>query len=332
MRVLWSVLLLLLLVPSWSGEAPNRPLDPATPFFATPVAIREGSANRSVGRLTFLRGYRLTSRDPEFGGFSSIDVQGDRFTLLSDGGQIIRFRLNAMGRLSDRRIGALPSGPGTGWFKEDRDSESMVRDPATGTLWVGFENWNAIWRFAPGFAHGERGVFPRAMRDWPENGGPEAMVRLTNGRFLVFAEQQEGRGGHGRAALRFATDPTRRQPHPPERFTYLPPPGGFVPSDATQLDDGRVLLLNRAFSFGRGFEVAVTVIDPAAIRAGGVVRGTEISRFSGAVLHDNYEGVAVAREGGRPVLWIVSDDNQNAFQQTLLLEFALNAAPHTRGR
>jgi hypothetical protein len=174
------------------------------------------------------------------------------------------------------------------------------------------------------------------MRGWPHNGGAESTVRLRSGGFLVFAEEAKGPKGQGRVALRFAGDPTVDR-RPPERFVYLPPED-FVPSDATELPDGRIILLNRRFALPDGFEVAVTVIDPGLMRPGAVIKGLEVARFAGDVLHDNYEGIAVGRENGQPVLWIVSDDNQSIFQQSLLLEFALPglatqpAPPQRQGR
>jgi hypothetical protein len=322
MRLIWSVLLVLWLVPGWSTLSPREGLGSAARFTVTPVAIRGGSADRKVGRLTFLRGYRLTSPDPAFGGFSSLLVEGDRFTLLSDGGDIVRFRLDSAGHVANPWFGALPGGPGTGWVKEDRDSESMTRDPASGRIWVGFENYNQIWRYASGLARAERWVAPAAMRDWPSNGGPEAIVRLHDGRFVVFSEQQPGAHGQGRAALLFAGDPTAGN-RPPLRFTYLPP-RHYEPSDVAELPDGRLIVVNRRFSIGAWFTVVLTMVDPAAIRAGAMLKGTEIARFSDGVLHDNYEGVAVVRDRGNVNLWIVSDDNQSVFQQSLLLEFRLD--------
>lgn len=335
MRLVWSLLLVLLLVPGWSGVDPNSDLDPKVPFALSPVAIRKASTSRRVGQLGFVRGYRLTSNDPPFGGFSSLSIEGDRFTLLNDAGQFVRFRLDSKGRASERVIGKLPGGPGTGWEKVDRDSESMTRDPATGKIWVGFETSNEIWRYSADFAQPERHVQPGAMRDWPINGGAESMVRLRGGAFLVFAEQKgapgdKGRIG-GRIGLRFPGDPTVDH-RAPTRFVYLPP-HGTVPSDVTELPDGRLILLNRGFSFRDGFNVVVTIVDQHMIAPGATVRGQEIARFEGDVLHDNYEGIAVAMDRGQPVLWIVSDDNQSWFQQSLLLEFRLLPAPALpRGR
>lgn len=325
MRLFYSILLVLLLVPGWSGEAPNDHFDPHVPFRLVPVErIHANSADRRVGDLVFLRGYRLISSDPAFGGFSALTVEGDRFTLLSDGGDFIRFRLDSAGRDSDHGFGVLPGGPGSGWAKMERDSESMTRDPATGQIWAGFETYNQIWRYSPDFSRPEGRAKPPAMRGWPVNGGAESMVRLHDGRFLVLAERQFAPGNHGRVGLLFPGDPVA-DARPPIRFVYRTPPEE-VPSDATELPDGRVMILNRGFAPERGFYVTVTTIDPAAIRPGAKVVGKPIASFTGEVLHDNYEGVAVALDRGQPVLWIISDDNQSWFQQSLLLEFKLEPA------
>src|SRR3546814_15328040 len=96
-----------------------------------------------------------------------------------------------MGR--DWRIGApqftnLPDGPGAGWEKLDRDSESLAVDPATGDHWVGFENSNDIWRYDAGFTRALGHVAPPAMHNWPDNGGAESQVRLPSGGFFAISE------------------------------------------------------------------------------------------------------------------------------------------------
>jgi len=59
------------------------------------------------------------------------------------------------------------------------------------------------------------------------------------------------------------------------------------------------------------------------LAADAVVRGREIARLETPLVHDNIEGVAVTREGGRTTIWLVSDDNQSMMQRTLLLKFRL---------
>lgn len=306
-------------VPGWSGDERLALPAPHAAIRAERVALDPADpARRAVGALIFLGGVRLTSPDPAFGGFSALAVRGDRFTLLSDGGNVATFRMDGAGRVSEPGYAPLPAGPATGWRKMDRDSESLAVELQTGKVWVGFERANAIWRYAAGFARVERFVAPAAMKRWRSNGGPESLVRLTDGRFLVIAEVATH--GLGREALLFAGDPTGGGR--PVRFRYLPP-AGFDPSDATQLPDGRVLVLNRWWGLPIRFRSALVVLDPAAIRSGALVRGREIARLAPPLRSENFEGVAAAVEGGRTVIWLVSDDDTGVSQHTLLLKFRL---------
>ncbi len=318
--LLFVVAAVLLIVPGWTGATRLRllgghstittrsvPLDPAHP------------ARRRVGALTWLGGLELGSPDPAFGGFSALTVEGGRITLLSDGGNVVRFGLRS-GQATAPVFGNLPGGPATGWEKRDRDSESMTVDPRTGTVWVGFERANAIWRYRPGLARADRFARPPAMRGWEANGGPESMTRLADGRFLVIAEQRTH--GPGREALLFAGDPTSDR-RPPLRFRYRPP-AGFNPSDVIELPDGRLLVLNRRWTLPLRFASALVTIDPGAIRPGVVIGGREIARLAAPLIHANFEGIAATVEGGRTVLWLCSDDDQDAWEHSYLVKFGLD--------
>ena len=137
----------LALVPPWTGEERLALLGDHPQMDVTRVALDPADPARvRVGGLTFLGGVQLRSRDPAFGGFSSLSVDGDRFTLLSDRGNFIRFRMGPDWAPHGLSFASLPAGPGTGWENRDRDSESMTRDPATGRVWVGFEDSNMVWR------------------------------------------------------------------------------------------------------------------------------------------------------------------------------------------
>ncbi|URW75345.1 esterase-like activity of phytase family protein [Sphingomonas donggukensis] len=324
MRALLIVLLVLMLVPGWSGE-PRLALYDGTPGVTVArVTLADDPAVRRVGALTFLGGLHFSSRDPAFGGFSALTVTGDRFDLLSDGGLTFGFRMGGDLRPHDYRFAALPAGPGVGWKKEDRDSESMAVDPASGRVWVGFERADAIWRYAPGFARVERSARPAPMRHWPDNGGAEALVRLRDGRFLVFAESARAKGG-GTQAVAFDRDPTLGGARA-FAFRYRAPPGYRV-TDAAELPDGRLVVLHRAATIRDGFTATVSLVDARAVRPGALVTGREVARLAAPLIHDNFEGVAVTREGGATILWLVSDDNApSLFQRTLLLKFRLDDA------
>jgi hypothetical protein len=325
MRVLASCLLLLLLLPSWSGWTRLPELRPGAKITLSPVPLVAGDpSRRRLGALAYLGGVELRSADPAFGGYSAMIADGDRLTLLSDGGELLRLELSRDLHLRAALAGRLPQGPGTGWTKEDRDTESLTRD-AAGRLWVGYEVHNAIWRYAPGFAAVQAHAQPPAMAHWHKAGGPEAMTRLIDGRFLVISETTPWRGPSGRAALLFDGDPTMPGAQP-VRFGYRPQPGYDV-SDAASLPDGRVLVLNRRFVPPYGWSAALDLFDPAAIAPGRLVGGKLLARFDGATTHDNYEALGVTREGRDTILWLASDDNQSWLQRSLLLKFRLDLPP-----
>lgn len=322
MRVLAVIMLVWLLTPLWSG--PDRlPLYRGIPaMMAERVALdHDDPTRRRVGALYYLGGLRLRSRDEAFGGFSALAVQGDHFTLLSDGGLFTRFRMGADFVPRDHAFGVLPDGPGTGWRKRDRDSEAMTIDPATGVAWIGFERANAIWRYDGRLARAQAAARPRDMRSWPDNGGAEAMVRLRDGRFLVFAETGR-RSGSGTVVLRFDRDPTDPGAVV-DRFTYRPP-DGYQPTDAAELPDGRLIVLNRALTLRGGFTAKLSLVDARAAVTDTRLKAPVIATFADPVIHDNFEGVAVTREGAATIVWLVSDDNgPTIFQRTLLLKFRL---------
>jgi hypothetical protein len=199
----------------------------------------------------------------------------------------------------------------------------MTVSPDGKQLWIGLERQNAIWRYGDPSAAADAGAAPAAMQKWPGNAGPEALVRLHDGRFLVLSEQARGPDGAENAhdALLFDRDPT--DPAATViRFGYRPP-AGFDSTDAAELPDGRVLVINRRFAPLDGFAAAVTVIDPRAIAPGAVLVGEEIARLAPPLSVDNMEGIAVTREAGRTIVWLVSDDNLSPLERTLLMKFAL---------
>ncbi|RVT92902.1 esterase-like activity of phytase family protein [Sphingomonas crocodyli] len=284
------------------------PLDPNDP------------AHVQVGSLRYLSGWVLNSRNPRFGGYSALHVKGNVFAALADTGEYLGFHMAALGAIEDVRFGRLPDYPGRTGAKSDRDSESLAVDPATGRMWVGFEQYNAIYRFAPGFAKAEASARPAAMAEWPSNEGPESLARLSDGRFITIQEgKQDAPEPH--PALLFPKDPTAPD-SAPIAFSYRPPEN-YAPTDAAQLPDGRLVVLNRHFRLSDGMWAAVTVFDPKDIKPGQTVPSTLLAEIRPPLTIDNMEGLSVTQEGGRTILWLISDDNQNGIQKTLLMKFAL---------
>jgi hypothetical protein len=323
MRLLWSILLVLVFVPQWMGEPQLPLLGPDRRIATVPVTLNPADpAQRRVGDLLWLGGVELRGRGEAFGGFSSLHIDRGRFTLLSDGGNIVSFRLGHRNAVEQVRFAELPGGPGTGWAKYDRDSESMTVDPRSGRIWVGFERANEIWRYAPDFARAEAHAAPPAMQGWPVNTGAESMTLLPGGGMLVIDEHGEKKHEVARQGLFFAGDPARA-PRRGFRFSFVPPTG-FDPSDMTVLPDGRLLILTRRFAFPFTWSNKLVLVDRSAVRPGAIVRGREIATLAAPLIHDNFEGVAATSENGATVIWLVSDDNQLFLQRSLLLKFRLD--------
>jgi hypothetical protein len=281
-----------------------------------PVPLEESApATARLGRLTFLGGWSLTSNDERFGGISALHVEGGAVLALSDAGWRSSFPLPGLRPSVRAAIAMMEAGPGLAAAKENRDAESLV--VAAGALWVGYEQVNSVARYDRRDFALRASAGPAAMRGWTGNRGAEGMVRLADGRFLVF---NEGRGGDSEALL-FAGDPAEAGTAA-IRLRYRPPPG-FRITDAALLPDGRLALLHRRVGLFEGFTARLTIARLPALAAGTLIEGEEAAAFDGGVTRDNFEALSASLEGGRTILWIASDDNFNKLQRTLLLKFAL---------
>lgn len=313
MRIL-SVLALLLLLPiSGAASPPERP-ELRLAWQPVPLDVSQPERRR-LGGLTYLGGWVLRSDDRRFGGISGLHVEGDRVLALSDDGTVFRFRVGA----GTGSIRALPAGPGRDAGKGNRDSESLV--VAGSRAWIGFERVNEIWSYALPDLSPLGSAAPAAMRAWPRNQGAEAMVRLPDGRFLVFYEGDREPRALSEVLL-FGGDPTASDA-PPARLGYRPP-RGYQLSDATLLPDGRLLLVNRRMPPLEGITVKLTVAALPPLRDGTVIEGREIADFRAPLTVDNFEAISATQERGRTIVWIASDDNFFFLQRNLLLKFALD--------
>jgi len=317
MRWFLSLLAVLLLVPGWTGEARLPVLSPDATVRARWLAPTGGSPRR-IGALQPIGALSLSSDDHAFGGYSALALRGDEAVLLSDGGQFLRLSIAGV-RLLRRGVVSLRDGPGTGWMRQDRDTESLVLDRATGDAWIGFERVNAIWRFASDLKHATARIAPKPMRRWGDNTGPESLVRLKDGRFLVIQEGWRGMR-EPREALLFAGDPTA--PGAAWEVLHYQPPDGFAPSDAAVLPDGDVLVLNRRWHFPPlRFDSVLVRIARDSIRPGALLTGPVVADLSPIMAQENAEGIAVTVERGATMIWVVTDNDMSRWRPTVLAKF-----------
>ncbi|MFT3965929.1 MAG: esterase-like activity of phytase family protein [Sphingobium sp.] len=319
-------LILLVFILLMNGRHPqNVPPPPAGRIMvhAQPIPLDPADPSRTMlGELRYLAGWVLTSPHREFGGISSLSVDdGGMVTALNDGSGVAIFPARS-GDVQGyfRLLPRLKSA--TGRYPFRLDTESMAHDPATGQRWVGIESDNMICRYSRGFGRAERCARSAAQARWPSRTGMESLARLMDGRFLAIAEEAPGPQGRGHDVLLFAGDPAGAATPPPLRLSYVAPQG-YRPTDAVAISGDTLLVLNRRLTLADMFTGVLMLVDIGDLHAGAVLRGREVARLAAPAPHDNFEGLAMSREGGRPILWVASDDNNLFFQRSLLLKFAM---------
>ena len=295
------------------------PQGPGSALLAiAPVALDEGAPNRRrAGSLRFLGGWALSSGDERFGGISGMHVENGEIVAISDVGMLMRLPVPAPGAggAAPVRFDPLAEGPGPRTRKSNRDTEGLL--VRGNRIWASFERHNMIWRYDRATLRAQSRARPAPMRRWGGNRGPEALLRLADGRFLVFSEGRDDGAPYSEAVL-FAGDPSIPGTSA-ARLRYRRPPG-FRATDAALLPDGRILILNRRFALFEGWSARLVA---ARIGRGAIVAGPEIAALAAPLSVDNMEALAVTLEGGRTIVWIASDDNFSPLQRTLLLKFEL---------
>lgn len=302
---------------------------------ATPL---EASAASGSEEALFIGGYQLKGTRPEFGGFSGLVVEpGGRLVAVSDRGywweQPLRQSASGMVELAGPgRMGPLHDfGGRVPEDKARRDAEEMTLWPGGQLVSYEGEHRIAFYRAPRRARLGEPAAADRLPRKLTvpaeldgehDNGGLEAMTRLRDGRLAVFSEEQRGPEGQG---LLWVGQPT----HGLWRRLELELFEDFVPTSAATLPNGDVLLLERSYTETRGVRGRVRRLERAAFAtdpSGGrpPIAGKEILRLEPPQAVDNFEGIEILpMADGRIFFLLLSDDNYNAAQRILLLEFEL---------
>lgn len=320
-RLALALLILPLLGLTWAAQRIDPvPIDAR--MQVEDVGAQVSAAERkALGPLQLAGMWRLTGADRRFGGYSALVARPGGLRAVSDRNRslLIDLPLQAGSRLAPiPRMLALvgPDGRHVGF-----DIESVVKD-VDGALWIGLEDEWHVARADTRLGKARFFGVPE-LRKWPRNGGVEAMTRLTDGRWIMLCESCDGpqRGLHlglvfdGRPGL------TRARPF------GIAIPSGFDPVDAATLPDGRVLLLvRRLVLLPLHFEARIVVADFKALDASRPVPTHEVARLDGPFIRENWEGMAVLSNGPDLILWLVSDANDSAFQETRLLQLRFDPA------
>ena len=295
---------------------------------ATPIPLHQDKPEIArVGRLLYRGGLELRAHDRRFGGFSGLLVSPDgrRLIAISDHGFWLRARIvRANGRLTglrDARMGRLLGPRGRALRGAWRDAESLARRRGGG-LTVSFERHHRLLAYRGG-RHGPRRPSrlapPDGIQRARSNKGMEAMTRLAGGGLLVLTEGLGAGPGLIRGWLR--TPAGKSGTWRPLAYVRT---GAFLPTGADLLPNGDVVVLERAVSFPLGVDIRLQRLDRRDIVPGARLAGREIARLAAPFNVDNFEGIAAYRGAkGKTLLYLISDDNYQPLQRTLLMMFEL---------
>ena len=298
-------------------EAIQRKLDPENP------------ALDRIGPFQVRGLLELRSEDPRFGGLSGLVVSADGRSLeaVSDRGDWIAARpvYDTAGRLvglADGRIAALRGlrGEALG-VKFRKDAESLAPGGDGDGLLVAFEHEHRIWRYprAEG-AVGERPVRidpPPGIAAQPANEGIEALEQLADGSLLAIGSKTTRKDHYPAFLLRGGA----------WQALWYHRGANFEPTGAALLPDGDLLVLERHFSLLAGVSIRLVRVAGSSIAGGATLSGEELARLRQPLTIDNYEGIAARRGAdGETLIYLLSDDNFNLIQRTLLMLLSLPPA------
>jgi hypothetical protein len=304
----------------------------ALPALAESLALKSAptsifaaeQAEEPIGKLEFRGGIMLRASDRRFGGLSGLRVSADgtQLTAISDQGYWLtatlaydnRGFLTAAGNAAIGNLTAENGRPLT--EKRVGDAESLER--VRGGWLVGFERAQRIMLYRDAdqpFARAAPFPTPPGLAAAPPNEGLEALASLPDGRLLAITEGFITADGDLRGWI-FEAAGWRT-------LSYVRT-GLFQPSDAVALPNGDVLVLERRFSYLGGFGSRIVRLRFADIAPDARLHGEEIALIERPLVTENFEGIAMrAAANGETLLYIVSDDNYQSLQKTLLFMFAL---------
>lgn len=290
-----------------------------------PVFDRSVPDNR-FGPLTYLGGLSLNSRHSDFEALSGLTMQGDRLIMVTDEGNWVTATLQSetdgtpIG-LTDAHLSPLLNTDGSPMqSKRLADAEAV-------TL-IGEELWVTFERNQPIRAYDLQDGVPTGPARLPlgspaplqssRNAGPEALVHVTvgplEGQTILFLEEQWRGVPLDNAA--------RIQPDGGLALFQIRRLDRFAITGAAMLPDGDLVIVERFFTWDEGIFMRLRWL-PANEIANGAVEGRILLEADGGTIIDNMEGIAVTDHPNGPILTLISDDNGNFFQRTVLLRFQI---------
>ncbi|MGK2742184.1 esterase-like activity of phytase family protein [Tepidicaulis sp. LMO-SS28] len=282
---------------------------------------------QETGALRFVAGLELTSAEPAFGGLSGLHISSDGKRLLSVSDQgdwlsadLVHDGIKIAG-LENARMAPLlgPDGkPLASKYEQDAEGLDVTKD---GFACVSFERHHRVWCYELSRLGFEAPAIPISIGDaaagLEDNGGFESLVILERDgagpRLLLIAESPRGAAG---------TLPAAEIGKEGIRHFSLKEEPPFSPTDAALRSNGNLIVSERRYSPLAGVGLRIREIEAGFLEADAPLEGRELLNAGQTYSIDNMEGLAlVETEEGRTFLFLLSDDNFNSLQRTLLLQF-----------
>jgi len=285
------------------------------------IAILLLALPTQAAELQFMSRYAISSKDPSFGGLSSLHIypDGQHFLATSDRGQFVAGKIirkeRAITGIENVTLTPIRNAKGLPLTPRNADAEGLSVEP-NGRIYVSFEGFHRVATYTN--PQSSSLLLPR-HKDFghmQNNSSLEALAIDAKGRLYTLPERS-GALKRPFPVYRFSGRNWDRKLSIPRRGNYLAVGADFGP-------DGWFYLLERHYQELIGFSTRVRRfrLTDTGFNQEETLLETPIGR------HDNLEGISVWRDTqGDTRITMVADDNFNFFQSNELVEYVLNTHP-----
>lgn len=318
--------------PAAFGGQPAKVEGEAIPVKSLVISeFKRGAGNR-FGKLEYLGGLVMATKNGEMGAVSSIRILPDlkHFISIMDTGHwaVGEIERGADGKLSgigDYKIYTMfdAGSRKSRDHKDNMDAEGMVI--ADGQIHVSFERNHRIAAYPlPGFEDSEPVSIQKPVLDkgyqLRGNGGMEAVMKSPGdgplkGALVYVSERSYNDQGNFIAGV---------QSGPGKGMFFVERIGAYDVTDGVFLKDGTFLLLERKFGLKEGIGMRIRRFEGKDIEPGKTISGSIVMEADFSHQIDNMEGLdAFTAADGSTHLIVTSDDNHSLLERNLLLEFKM---------
>lgn len=300
-------------------------------FTTKPVHLNAADLSlRKVGALQYMGGVRIRSSKSSFGGLSGLDIISDQgeFISVSDKGYWFsgKLRHDDNGQLigiTNVQYSPIPNLDRKSGTKIFTDAESVVK-ATDGKFYVGFERRHRVLQFAKPHDPTLTGVeyvssdFFRELPSSKSNKGIESLTILPGNKMLLVTEDISA--GPGQTAGWIVDQNNSGKLSTISYQTF----GSYRPTDMTTLPNGNIFVLERSYNPLSGAAARIALISSNMVQPGKMIVPRELAIIKRPLTVDNFEGIAHRiDQQGHIEIYILSDDNYNSRQRTLLMKFRL---------